>query len=69
MALLLCAAIAACAIAGVAGLSIDVPDVPFEVIFPESEIEKHHIQTTPYLIWDGKLPSRFSKLPQPTESF
>lgn len=68
MALLLCAAIAACAIAGVAGLSIDVPDVPFEVIFPESEIEKHHIQTTPYLIWDGKLPPRFSELSQPTES-
>jgi hypothetical protein len=37
----------------ISAMTIDVPDVPFELAYPETDIDKHHIQTVPYLIWDG----------------
>ena len=37
----------------IASLSIDVPDITFEVVVPEDDVSKHHIQTVPSIIWDG----------------
>ena len=39
----------------IASISIDVPDVTFEVVVPEDDVSKHHIQTVPSIIWDGTI--------------
>jgi len=41
----------------ISSMSIDVPDIPFEVVVPEDDVSMHHIQTIPYLIWGGKATS------------